>query len=307
MKYVCLALLLLAGCAEGGGGSAASCALVKKTELPIVFEQRLPVVAVTINGVAGHMVLDTGAGLTVFSEQARAKFQLPDDSTMQTTLVGIGNAAGHRNSFVETLQLGDVTQHNLSKVAVDLRFVDGVTADGYLGSDILQGYDVDLDLGHRRVTLYAGRNCPQVRPDWTAQADLLPASSLRRALQASYVGAEIDGHAVNAVIDTGATSSVVDRSFAAGLGVTDEMLKGDRHGTAQGMGTRVSTVVLHRFTSAKIGSETIARPNLIVTDLPTLNTVHNFQMLVGEDYLRTHRVWISYPAYQVYVAPAIRP
>ncbi len=308
MKYALTLLLSLAGCAQGGGlGPGASCALVKQADVPVVYQGQLPVVAVTINGKPTHLVLDTGAQTTVLAETAREKFGLPDDSSMRTELAGVGNYAGRKNSFIETFQLGNITLHNLSKVAVPLRFAAGITADGYLGSDLLGEYDVDLDLPHQHVTLYAGRNCPQVRPDWTATADLLPAAPLHRALPANFVSAEVDGHAGTAAVDTGAAFSVIDRQFAATLGVTDTSLQADRQRTAIGTGVNTSKVWLHRFESFTIGAEKIARPNLVVAELPSLNLSHYFQFLIGEDYLRTHRVWISYPGYQVYAAPARRP
>lgn len=308
MKYALALLLLLAGCAEGGSmASTGSCALVKRTDLHVDFEDGVPVVPVTINGIPGHMVLDTGAGITTFSEQARQKFALPNDQSTRTTIVGIGNTSGHMNSLIETMQIGDVTLHNMSKVAVDLRFGKDITADGYLGSDILADYDVDLDLGHRHVTLYAGRNCPQVRPDWTATADTLPPSTLHRAIAATAVSVDVDGHPGNAIIDSGASAVVIDRSFAASLGATEAILNADPHGQTLGLGTRTAAAVLHRFSTLKVGSQTYARPQLLVTELPTTNLVHYVQLLLGEPYLRTHRVWISYRGYQVYTAAATKP
>ncbi len=308
MKYAILALLLLAGCAEGGGnGSASSCALVRKTVLPVVFQDGEPIIAVTVNGVAGHMILDTGSGITTFTLQARDRFTLPDDQTQRTNLSGIGNSSGHYNSFVETMQFGDITVHSLSKLAVDMRFSKGITADGIVGSDLLKDYDVDLDLAHGQVIVYNGRNCPEQRPDWTATAELLPPSSLRRALGANFTSVEVDGKPANAEIDSGATSIVIERSFAATLGVTDDVLKQDRQGQVLGVGTKTAPSALHTFKTLKVGSQTIARPRLVVTALGTTNLVHDYQILLGEPYLRTHRVWISYPGYQVYTASAVRP
>ena len=50
---------------------------------------------------------------------------------------------------------------------VSLPSVDGKPIEGLLGADFLGDYEIDLDLAHRRIILYAPPPCPIAAPAWS--------------------------------------------------------------------------------------------------------------------------------------------
>lgn len=71
---------------------------------------------------------------------------------------------------------------------------------------------------------------------------------------------------------------------------------------SQGVAPAAVSAAQHRFDSLVIGPETIARPILRVAPMGTIGSTRK-DMLVGGDYLRRHRVWLSYATGMVYIAP----
>jgi predicted aspartyl protease len=116
------------------------------------------------------------------------------------------------------------------------------------------------------------------------------------------ISVTLDGMAENALVDTGASYTTIARTRALAAGVTEQMLQADHQGSVQGIARARADVAAHRFTSLQIGTESFSRPTLIVAPLPGSVDNTSYHMLLGEDYLRKHRVWISYDGYSVHVA-----
>lgn len=298
MKALVLsALLALAACS-----GAPSCAFVRVAEFPVVFVGNLPLVDVTMNGQKVRMVLDTGAEGSLVFESALDKLNLATDPLVRTLVTGVGGISSHNNALVEKLEMGSVSRRNLSISVVAMKpLLNGRTA-GLLGNDVLERFDVDLDFPHNHVTLYQQRRCPGGVPDWTTPAEALPRPRQGQALPATVTELLLDGVKQNAVIDTGASFSGIDRRGALASGAMEDALGADRQSTSQGINAAVTAVGAHRFRSMQVGSETIADPVVLVTARPDMLGNRNFGMLLGEEYIRKHRLWIAYGDSQVFVA-----
>jgi hypothetical protein len=179
--------------------------------------------------------------------------------------------------------------------------------DGFLGIDRIGKYDLDIDFPHNRVGLYRPRNCNNGIPEWDMPYDALPIAPLGRALTNMMISVDVDGKQQNAEIDTGSSGTVLDRARALALGVTPDALAADRQITVRGA-TTMTTSALHRFTTIKVGNQISTQPLISVTDLPNADRGGHLHMLLGNDYLRRHRLWISHENFTVYVArPAQSP
>ena len=69
----------------------------------------------------------------------------------------------------------------------------------------------------------------------------------------------------------------------------------DPKSTAVGVDGNVVPGHVHRFATLQVGSERIAPAYIFVSDAP--------KSLLGVDFLRNHRVWISYPHGLLYIQP----
>jgi Aspartyl protease/gag-polyprotein putative aspartyl protease len=113
-----------------------------------------------------EMLLDSGTNMTAVSESAWRK--LPSAWKPHEVLEGIqssGSPAGSLIGCVHTLQLGDVVLHHhpVRVIMPSQSESSGETAlSGILGGDILERFDVTLDLRH--ATMYLKPD-PAFRPD----------------------------------------------------------------------------------------------------------------------------------------------
>ncbi len=83
------------------------------------------------------------------------------------------------------------------------------------------------------------------------------------------------------------------------MGLHEASLAADPADAISGLGPHPVTMHLHRFRSLDAGGETLDRPSIWVASirLPLFA-----DMLLGQDWLASRRVWISYTTRQVFVA-----
>ena len=91
----------------------------------------------------------------------------------------------------------------------------------------------------------------------------------------------------------------MSRSFAARLGVTDAVLATSQPLRLPGLSPQAGMGRMWQFHEARIGTERLASPLMVVADLHD----QGFDVLLGMDYLSGHRVWLSYGARRIFVAP----
>jgi predicted aspartyl protease len=285
-----LLLLLVSGCAVSGTGS---CEFAKVADLPVTFEKGVPIVDVKLNGEPVKMVFDTGADRSLIRLEAFNRLGLAEDPTLRVVIAGVGGVASHPNALVNTLEFGTESKHSLSIFVTEVpAFGDG-KVDGLLGRDVMENYDVDLDMPHRRVGLYRHRSCPGGKPDWAGGFEVLPASSVGHALPPNAISVEVDGVKLNAIIDSGAGNIIIARASALRTDVTPDVLARGTQGKTQGATKDLAAYSVHRFHSLQVGSETIANPTMAVINFDAMYERAHIDMLIGEDYLRRHRVWIA--------------
>lgn len=116
--------------------------------------------SVTINGITGLFVLDSGASASVVHYASREKFTLTETVGMARDATGAGGAVRMTPYSVATMQVGDVeVPHNrvivgdLTGVVAALRTASGVEIDGVIGQDILTRFRGVIDVGAQRLYL----------------------------------------------------------------------------------------------------------------------------------------------------------
>ena len=222
---------------------------------------------------------------------------------MQRTVrsTGIGGTATYPTGRIGRLLLGTIPV----EPAVVTIMPSVPLADGNVGMDILSDVDLDIDMPAGRLTLYRGRLCPGAAPPWDVPATELrtearmprQAPATARPLQLLLM-MELDGMPARALLDTGAGHTVVARSFAERLGVTDTALASGPALHLAGLSPKSGEGRPWRFREARIGEERFPAPFMVVADLHT----SSFDVLLGMDYLARHRVWLSYRARRIFVA-----
>ena len=262
-------------------------------------------VPLAVNGTTAHFVLDTGAERSLVTPQAVQRLGLALDEWVGTTMHGIGGVTEHRNADPRSLTLGGVPlqRHTLTHDTsltvgpMPITSVDGLQIDGLLGRDFLSVFDLSIDLKKDMLTLYEVRDCSGKFLPWTQPYTAIPAQ--RPTDTAIVLPVSLDGHPLRALLDTGASASVLTTRGMAMLGLTNERLAHDAPARAAGVGPRVETMRQHRFASLRVGTDTDRDPVIWVAPIHVVPIV---DMLLGADWLVGREVWISFATSQVFVA-----
>ena len=252
-------------------------------------------IPVRIAGQPARLMIDTGSDGGLVTPQAVASFHLAIDPGLHVLLQGTRSApvARLRALTIGTLRLDDVAMPvgslpgapNLTPAVV-----------GFLGGDVLSQFDLDIDVLDAPVSFYRvglpSLACAEP-PAWKGSFTSVPLVAHGARLSLSAI---LDGHPITALLDTGARSRILSQAAARRVGVSAETLAGDPGGIASGVDLSERVYHWHAFRSLAIGGETVRSPVLTVTPLS-----EPFDMLLGADWLRQHRTWVSYSTRQMFV------
>lgn len=266
--------------------------------LPLDVARGIGFVPMTINGRKATFVLDTGAEETIVAADAARRLGLGAEYAYNHSVAGFGGTVRTGEVHPDSVTLGSLAMRGFFTrvAAVNLPALRGEPADGLLGADVLDDHDLDYDLPGRQATLYSPIACDAPRLPWGGAAHGTPAHvSLRRHL---VFDVEVEGHRMPAFIDTGAQESFIDAAAAARLGVTDAALRLDPTVTVRGVGSSEAGLRQHRFARLNIAGLVWDGPVLVVAPL----RLDDADVVLGADFLDSHRVWLSYRGRRVFVA-----
>lgn len=287
--FALLLLCLLAGCA-----GRQTCSLVRVAEMPLRTSHHLLLVTAGIKDEPVRLLVDTGAERTVLTEAAVARLGLSRDAH-RTRSVGVGGVSASWDARVPGIVLGGVL-FPIKHVAVG-RFQMGHLSfpgvDGLLGADILLAFDLDLDIPDHRLTLYRTRRCADAVPPWPA----VEVHGVEARRDRMLVPFAVNGVTGMAVLDTGAQASAVSAEMARRAGASSKTLTGDPTILVHGAGPSPVTVPVQMFRTLRIGPEHVVDPRLTV--LP--NDIGLGDGLVGADFIRGRRLWVSFPTRRLFI------
>ncbi len=294
-----LVAALLAGCATPGAAGGA-CTMQEISELPVLTAHGSPVVAGAVNGKAVAFLVDTGSAISTIDPDQAAPLGLAPSGSNHFAITGVGGDVMAPVLPVHDLRFGSALAHDVDFAEtghVEGR-VAGLRLVGLFGADFLSNYDVEFDLPARRIGLYVEQGrCGTDFTPWDG-----PAIPVRYRLDPSghvLLTIRLDGAPVDAFLDSGASHSLVDRPDARAAGVTATALAKDRIVDMRGIADVAEQARVHRFAAIEVGGDRSGPMTIAVGDTP--------ETLLGADWLRHHRVWISYPHDQVLFQDAAPP
>jgi hypothetical protein len=237
--------------------------------------------------------VDTGGvGSTIFNKQAYYLQLRTGAATRQ-----LGGVAGVKLStlaFADKFAVGGVPGDNIP-LYLDPILPPG--ADGTLSPDIKR-FDVDIDLMRGTFAFFSQKHCPGQVVYWTKSGFVvLPMQVLSDGhVQMSVT---IDGKKFDALVDTGARSSIISMRAVKKLGITEKSpdLKplGDKE-------TRYKAYE-YPFKTLDFDGLTVTKPNLqVVSDdfMPGQDT----DLIIGISVLRRLHLYIAYGEQKFYITPA---
>ncbi|MCX7380996.1 MAG: retroviral-like aspartic protease family protein [Alphaproteobacteria bacterium] len=243
-----------------------------------------------MDGAPANLLFDTGASMTTLTATAAERLNLLHNGNMRITSHGIGGKSEAIAANVASFRLADMElkQRTVMVIPFELRGFKQNTPDGLLGFDVFSQYDVEIDLQSGRGTFYRPRNCPSAVPNWQLSSNrfVVPPTTQSGKL---LIEVELDGKRLIATVDTGAASTLLSTAAATRLGITDAQLAGARSIAGYGIAPTDAQMRVLRFRELRVGQETAKTPELAITDLPP----GAGDMLLGMNYLRSRKLWIS--------------
>ncbi len=295
-----LSVLLFGLCVHS---AAAACRVETLARVPVTVAGRSPLVTVQVDDQPARFILDTGAERSVVSEAAVRRLGLPRDQWVGTTMSGIGGVDRRPNALPRSLSLAGVKlvrntlNHDTSLVVTPgLRGVSPDAADGLLGRDYLFAFDLDLNMPDRVLGLEAVHGCSGSFLPWNSPYAAVPVTEVVGA--AVVMPVSLDGRPLRALLDSGASSSLLAAPGMFKLGLDVAHVADDPSDVVSGLGPRSVVMRRHRFASLAVADQVADRPEVWVAPVHLSPIV---DMLLGMDWLLDHRVWISNATRQVFV------
>jgi predicted aspartyl protease len=277
--------LALAACA---GSENTVC----RTDIALEDRQHLMLGPVSVDGTIVPAILDTGAQASAVTEGVVTRLGLLSDPRNGSVMSGVGGEGVEQNdAIVAHFELAGFDPHSGHYPVVSLP-VDAVGDEplgALVGVDMLGHFDIDLDVGHGKAILYDPDRCTGAPPAWQESAIKVPMEMIFGSGRL-VMTVKIDGQDVRALLDSGASASVLDRKAAERLGVTPAMLAHEMGGEGFGAAGVNFHHALHTFRSLEIAGERYDSPKISVLD----RDLTDADMLLGLDWLRRHHVLISF-------------
>lgn len=294
-----MTIMLLAGAAY------AECSVRLRTTVAIAVASNNLLVTVAVNGQDATFILDTGADRTLMSEPAVRALGVERSGWVASAIMGIAGGTQRPDALPRSLSLGGVALRRttlLGDTGVTVGLlptseIDGRPIAGMLGRDFLAAFDLDLDMPARRLSLYEVRSCVAGFLPWRHPYAAIPAATPVGTALVIPVG--LDQQPLRALIDTGASGSLLTAPGIVRMGLSPAALAHDPGGNGHGVGPEAVPMRLHRFDAMQVGPEVVRSPSIWAA---TVHVVPIVDLLLGVDWLLSRHVWLSFATRQVFVA-----
>jgi predicted aspartyl protease len=319
MRIVCFALALAA--LFSGAAHAADCSLKLANAIPLTMTQGnvRALVPVGINGTPQLFLLDTGGVATQISAPTAKALTLPIVEIPLKLLDMYGNAS-EAGARVENLTLGHMHDTKTVLPIMTGLFGDQAPFVGIFAPDYMGRYDVELDFAAGQMNYFRPDHCPGQVIHWPATA----VTALPMKLKNNHLVVEVmlDGHAVKAIIDTGApnttlTAAAARRLFGVAADTMDQIALGEQQG---------HKVFVHAFQKMSFDGLEVSNPRIVVLpDMVGSKDVNNGYvtgshlqrvddldpteppMLIGMNILTKLHLFLDFSEDKIYVTPASPP
>jgi hypothetical protein len=301
MRFLFLVLVALVS----HQAALAACAVNARTQVPVEVVGGTILVQVMVNARPARFILDTGAQRSVVTPAAVKRLDLALDEWVATTIRGVGGVERHRNALPRAIAIGGVAlarqtvlrDTSLTVGTLPRDEISGHRIDGLLGRDFLSVFDLSLDMSALTLTLYDVLDCTGAFLPWQIPYTALPVQNL--ADTTLMIMLDLDGVEMRALLDTGASATLITAPGMARLKISAESLSHEPRHALSGLGPRATTMQSHQFRRMRIGEESIEQPILWVAPIRPMPVA---DMLLGTDWLGGKLVWISFTTKQIFVA-----
>ena len=305
-----VAAIIMALCLVGEAHGEATCQMQEIGELPVTVGGNVTIDA-QVNGQPVRMIVDTGSAGTLLSHPAAAQLGLVLRPIPGLKMYGVGGAENGASARIKEFKVANLVDRNFDMLVQGPHALGD--AQGIIGALFLMQADVEFDFPHKMLRLFKPKNCKGDQVVyWGSAYSVVPmVGSSEGRIEVTVL---LDGKPTSAQLDTGAGVTTVTPAQAATAGVTltsDGVSKAHLIG---GLGRARVQSYVGVFPTFSFGDETIHNAKIEIADMfhedkemelgsniPTA-AVDFPEMLLGDDFFRSHRVYVSLSQRKVYVS-----
>ncbi len=311
-----IAVAIAAGLCIAGGAAAApasNCKYAKFAEWPVKVQNGEVIVDGMINDRKIGILLDTGTERSLILRRAATRLGLTTQPLPGVKMIGVSGETDVEAALIDEFKVGEASRKDWGVIiAGDIDF--GRDTDFILGEDFFRNVDVEFDLAHNTVRLFRPMDCENAALAYWAKdgAGQIDIEKITDANSQITFSVQLNGLAMQAVLDSGAATSVVNLRDAARAGVTPKSPGVIAIASGRGVGDNTIDSWIAPFASFTIGDERIKDTSIRIADLwkgaatpdagnrsakpaPELPA-----MLLGTDFLRSHRVLVAHSQRKIY-------
>jgi predicted aspartyl protease len=291
----------------------AGCKPAMLSEWPLRIENNQLLVEGALNGQPARVMLDTGVPRTQLNSATATRLNAARQEFKRDRKFGASGESSVEIALLDEFRVVDFKRSPWRMVISGDR---DLGVDVLLGEDFLSLVDFEFDLEHNVVRLFQPGNCDGKNlAYWASDGQSVgevPIDPIVASQPQIVLDVRVDGKRISALLDSGAASSVLDKPAASRLGATPDTPGVTVVGQRSGAGGKSLPVWIAPFQSFAIGTETAKDVRIPFSDLfreanyassstriPT-KVEGPQQMLLGVDFLRSHRVLVSHSQKRMY-------
>jgi len=261
--------LLFAGAARADD-CIPSLRILNSVQMQATIDRTVMVVPVKIDNADKKLLLDTGGFVSQISRATADGLDLPRHPTGQRLFDLAGNTSS-AEATIPKFTLGVQSEREVPMaVAPNPDLGMSLPYDGLLANDLFPGDDIDMDFGARRLTTFSPDHCEGRVIYWPA--DHIAIVPITESHNLIIIPVTVDGHPLNAVMDTGSQFTVMN------MGVANQLF-GLTPSSPSVMPSTVTngdkSITLYRHLFDKLTFEGVEVSNLQVYLLPNEVAVHD--------------------------------
>lgn len=302
-RWSCLLALCLSAPSAFG-----ACTINRLAELHLTLAGNRPLIEGLVNGQAVKIMVDTGSTFSFIREEEAKQLGLKMTSVPNVSTYGVGGEPRYHATVVKELRFGPFTDKNLPLAVIGAQHGQRRSEAAFvLGEDFFSSFSTEFDFAHGTIRLLRLQGCKYDQVAyWSDQYSLAELSSANPQNARIQTDVLVNGKQVNAILDTGATTSIISLSAANGAGVNPNQDGTKFAGRVAGLAGNPIDVWIATFGTFAMGDESVRNVKLQMADLFTANTRQATgshirqsieglpQMLVGVDFFRTHHVLVLF-------------
>lgn len=257
-------------------------------------------VPVTVNERALSLIVDTGDIVTGVTNSAADELGL-EKKNFDYTFALLGNVQITKKVNVNSVRIGGISAGSaVMTVIPDFALP---AADGLLGPDFMQNFDIEFDFAHAKFNVFAPGSCAGKAVYWTKDGYAEMSMQLDNEWHIT-VPVMLNGKTATAMIDSGATHSfILMGDLKKYFGITADSAGMKKLGNRSINGTAEQPVYRYPFSTLTFDGVTVNNPNIEILSDESYHRAGP-QIIVGASILRQLRIYISYKTKTLYVTPA---